>query len=214
MYYHHSGQYQRDDNNLSSDSTNLEHPPWETLDNSNIQQPQDSSPSDSHSTFVSPVAPVPHSLPPQQFEFSSIHNSPLHTPSDFGEDTTNLLFPQQQVPVIGFPQEFVHSEGYPSPDTEYHHHASPSPTTPTAGPIPQTTTKSRNNARITGPRGIRGTGAQQPLHRSRPYSRPPSAMAGRRTESAGAKFSVAPASFSGIQPYPASMSAPEPRCVV
>ncbi|KAF9074829.1 hypothetical protein BDP27DRAFT_1316044 [Rhodocollybia butyracea] len=209
MYYHHSGQYQRDDNNLSSDSATVEHPPWETLDNNNVQQPQDSSPSD-HSTYnVSPVAPIPHSLPPQHFEFSSIHTSPLHTPPDFGENTTNLLFPQQQVPVIGFPQELLQPEGYPSPDTEYHH-ASPSPTTPTAGSIPQTTTRSRTNTRITGPRGIGGTGTQHPLHRSRPYSRPPSAMSGRRTESAGAKFSVVPASFSGIQPYPASMSAPEP----
>ncbi|KAJ4485036.1 hypothetical protein C8J55DRAFT_509573 [Lentinula edodes] len=193
-YYHHSEEFQQQDTNFSNDTTEPL-PSWETLDHQ-PQQPQDS-PSDSHSAFVSPAAPIPHPLPSHQFDFS-----PLHTPVEYGENS-DFLFPSQQAGpsrVMNFaPQERLgRSEGYPSPEAELSQ-PSPSPTTPTlVGP--QRTTRSRGTV----PRGpSRGSATQRQHH---PYQRPQSAMAGRAPEHPGARFSLV--TGGGIQPYPASMSAP------
>ncbi|KAJ3812613.1 hypothetical protein F5876DRAFT_74685 [Lentinula aff. lateritia] len=192
-YYHHSEDFQQQDTNFSNDTTEPL-PSWETLDHQ-PQQPQDS-PSDSHSAFVSPAAPIPHALPSHQFDFS-----PLHTPVEYGENP-DFLFPSQQAGpsrVMNFaPQErLVQSEGYPSPEAEFSQ-PSPSPTTPTlVGP-------QRTRSRGTVPRGSsRGSATQRQHH---PYQRPQSAMAGRAPEHPGARFSLV--TGGGIQPYPASMSAP------
>ncbi|KAJ3725577.1 hypothetical protein DFJ43DRAFT_1226068 [Lentinula guzmanii] len=181
-YYHHSGEYQQD-SDLPNEQTEPI-PSWETLD----PQPQQPLEPPSSNAFVSPTAPTPHALPTQQFDYS-----PLHTPIDYGE-IPDLLFSTQAGMNFAPQERLVRSEGYPSPETEAFQH-SPSPTTPTV-PGPQ-----RTRPRGAASHGTKGSGIQ---HQHHPYRRPQSALAGKAKEVAGARFSV----VTGIQSYPASMSAP------
>ncbi|KAF5388568.1 hypothetical protein D9757_004666 [Collybiopsis confluens] len=192
-YYHHGGPFQHDTNNLSSTPTPTEHPSWETIDPA--QQQHQDSPSDSHnSAFVSPITPVPHALSNQQLDFD------LHTPEEYALENPDPHF--QHVPsasmLMNFPQErLVHSEGHPSPETDFYH-PSPSPTTPTTMSLPRMT---RSRVTTTGSGG-RTSSRTKPAHH--PYPRPQSALAG----STGARYNVM-TSTGGMPAYPASMSAPE-----
>ncbi|KIK70691.1 hypothetical protein GYMLUDRAFT_235113 [Collybiopsis luxurians FD-317 M1] len=195
-YYHHGGPFQQD-TNLSSTSTPTEHPSWETLDPS--QQHHQDSPSDSHnSAFVSPAAPTPHALPGQQIDFE------LGTPIEYGSENPDLPFQPHPSSIMNFPpqERLVHSEGYPSPETEFFQ-PTPSPTTPTAIGLPRTT-RSRTTTSVS---GGRTTVARGKVHH--PYARPQSALAGKSAENySGARYNVT--SAGGMQSYPASMSAPDP----